>query len=144
MSTTEAQTAINFFLTLISIIGTFFYVQLSNWYREMLEVEEKFKLNKHGDEREDKRARLECRFQLNRLYNHVPALVSALVTLFLIVIGVLALSLAAQVQASPSILIYYWIAGGVFYVIYLFLTLYFLIKGYRLGWQLKVDIDKSL
>jgi hypothetical protein len=144
VSTTEVQTAINFFLTLISIIGTFFYVQLSNWYRELLEVEEKFKLNKHGDEHEDKRARLECRFQLNRLYNHVPALVSALVSVFLVVIGLLALSLGTQLQPGPQILPYYWIAGGVFYAIYLFLTAYFLIKGYRLGWQLKVEIDESL
>jgi amino acid transporter len=142
VNTVEVQTALNFFLTLVSIIGTFFYVQLSNWYRELLEVEEKFKLNKLGDDRLP--ALLECRFQLQRLYNHVPVMVSALVTVFLIVIGLLALSLGTQLQPSPPILPYYWIAGAVFYAIYLFLTGYFLIKGYRLGWQLKVDIDKAL
>jgi hypothetical protein len=71
-------------------------------------------------------------------------MVSALVTVFLIVIGLLALSLGTQLQPTPPILPYYWLAGAVFYAIYLFLTGYFLIKGYRLGWQLKVDIDKAL
>jgi hypothetical protein len=141
MTTAEAQAAMTFFLTLVSLIGTFFYVQLSNWYRELLELNEKFELNKGGDNHIQ--GRLECRFQLDRLYNHVPAVVSGLVTVFLFVIGVLALSVANQFQPLPVILVYYGIAGVVALAIYLVLTLYFLIRGYRLGWDLKVAIDKA-
>lgn len=142
MTGSETLSAIGFFFTLTSLLGTFFYVQLSNWYRELLELKSKFEMNRYGDD--NKKTRLECGSQIDRLYNHVPLLVSAILTFFLLTIGVLSVRLGSITYPFPDILYYYLVAAIVFLIIYLALTGYFLRKGYGVGKYLKTEIERSI
>lgn len=142
MTGSETLSAIGFFFTLTSLLGTLFYVQLSNWYREILELKSKFELNQYGDD--NKKGRLECGFQIKRLYNFIPLLVSAVLTVFLLTIGALSVRLGCLTQPFPDILYYYLTASIVFLLIYLSLTAFFLSKGYSVGRMLSNGIDEAL
>jgi hypothetical protein len=142
MTGSETLSAIGFFFTLTSLLGTLFYVQLSNWYREVLELKSKFELNQYGDD--NKKARLECGFQIKRLYNYIPLLVSGVLTVFLLTIGGLSVRLGYLTYPFPYILYYYLAASIVFLVIYLSLTIFFLCKGYSVGRKLSAEVEAAL
>ena len=138
--TSELTSSIGFFLTLTSLLGTFFYVQLSNWFREILELESKYQENSVGDDERRRQARIECRFQLRRLLNHVPALVSTIITSFIFTMLYIVSKMVASVSPRPIILNYYEPAFWCFLATYLLLTLYFLIHGYTIAFKIKKRI----
>jgi hypothetical protein len=49
LTSPDVTATIGFMLTLVGLIGTFFYVQLSNWLREILELNSKYELNRVGE-----------------------------------------------------------------------------------------------
>jgi hypothetical protein len=130
LSPSDLSSTFGFFLTLTSLLGTFFYVHLSNWFREILELREKVELNSAGDDEPRKRALIECRFQLKRLRNHVTVVVSVVITLFIVVMFVIACVMISALGQIPSFVPYYEAAFFAFFGTYLVLTLYFLIRGY--------------
>ena len=107
LTSPDVTATIGFMLTLVGLIGTFFYVQLSNWLREILELNSKFELNKVGDSEPRKQGRLECKFQLQRLLNHIPALIAVLISIFIIAVLAIARSLIAATQPQPAVVPYY-------------------------------------
>jgi hypothetical protein len=137
ITTSEVTTAIGFFLTLTGLLSTFFYVQLSNWFREILELKSKYDENKVGDDERRRYARVECKFQLKRLFNHVPILVSAVITVFILEINYLASALITSVLPRPILFDYYETAFRLFIISYFVLTLYFLIHGYWIALNLR-------
>jgi hypothetical protein len=140
ITTPELISAIGSFLTLTSLLGSFFYVHLSNWFREILELASKYEENSVGDEERRKQARVECRFQLKRLLNHVPLLISTIITIFIFMLVRIAVLMIAAVNPRPAIIDFYQPAFLYFLATYLFLTLYFLIRGYALAFKLKKRI----
>ena len=143
-ATSELTAAIGFFLTLTGLLSTFFYVHLSNWFREILELQSKYDENKKGDDDRRRYARVECRFQLKRLLNHVPILVSGVITVFILVMTYLALTMIASVSPRPLIFDYYQIAFLIFLIAYFALTLYFLIHGYWIAFQLRAQMQSQM
>lgn len=141
IATSEITATIGFFLTLTSLLGTYFYVHLSTWFRELLELNSKWEENSVGEDEYRKRARIECRFQIKRYLNHVPLLVSSILTAFIIAMGIISNQLIASVTPRPVIFNYYRIAFGLFFITYIVLTLYFLIHGYILAWRLNSAIS---
>lgn len=140
LTSPDVTATIGFMLTLIGLIGTFFYVQLSNWLREILELNSKWELNKVGDTEARKQGRLECKFQLRRLLNHIPALMAILISIFIIAVIVIARNLIAATQPQPAVVPYYRTAAVWFLIIYFSLTIYLLLHGYIVGFQLKQKI----
>ncbi len=136
ISGTEVTTAIGFFLTLVGLLGTFFYVHLSNWLREILELKAKYDLNSKGDTEDRRKAVLECRFQLRRLLNHIPLLVAILISTFIGVLAWNATALIDSLQPRPLLMTYYVRVGTTFLLIYAALTLYLLVYGYTTGYQI--------
>ncbi|MEW6029548.1 MAG: hypothetical protein AB1554_08700 [Chloroflexota bacterium] len=130
LTPSEFTTAVGFFLTLTSLLGAYFYVHLSNWFREILELKSKYEINSDGEDEKSVRARMECRFQLRRLYNHVPLLVSSIITAFILLMIGIAARMVTAVSPRPPVLDYYVPAFWVFLGTYLLLTLYFLVHGY--------------
>ncbi|HMG36312.1 MAG TPA: hypothetical protein VKM94_20405 [Blastocatellia bacterium] len=126
----DVTAAIGFMLTLVSLIGTYFYVHLSNWLREILELRMKYELNSVGDTEPRKQGRLECRYQLRRLFNHVTLLVSLVISFFILFVVQVARRLVAASQPEPAAVSYYKAAATVFLIIYFGLTTYMLILGY--------------
>src|SRR5262245_40787406 len=119
LTSSDVTATIGFMLTLVGLIGTFFYVHLSNWLRELLELRSKYELNKVGDTEPRKQGRLECRFQLRRLLNHVTLLVSIVISVFILVVVYLARQLMEATQPEPAVVPYYRTAAKVFLAIFL-------------------------
>jgi hypothetical protein len=137
LSTSDVTACIGFFLTLTGLIGTFFYVHLSNWLREILELKSKYDLNSVGDQEQRKEGRLECKFQLRRLFNHIPALISLVISLLIVALTCLSLKLIHEISPEPVVASYYKTAGLYFLIAYFSLTIYMLIHGYLVAFGLK-------
>ena len=140
LTSPDVTATIGFMLTLVGLIGTFFYVQLSNWLREILELNSKYELNRVGETEARKQARLECKFQLRRLLNHIPALIAVLISIFIIAVLAIARNMIAATQPQPAVVPYYKTAAVWFLIIYFSLTIYLLLHGYIVGFQLKKKI----
>lgn len=140
ITSSELTSTIGFFLTLTSLLGTFFYVHLSNWFREILELKSKYDENSVGDERR-KQARIECRFQLKRLLNHVPLLVSVVITVFILVMLYLVFEMVSSMPSRPAIINYYVPAFLCFLGTYIVLTTYFLVYGYTVALRLRTRMN---
>lgn len=137
ISTSELTSAIGFFLTLTGLLSTFFYVHLSNWFREILELKSKYDENMVGDDERRRYARIECKYQLKRLFNHVPILVSTVITIFIVVMTSMASEMISSIAPRPTIFNYYEIAFRIFLISYFVLTFYFLIHGYLIAINLR-------
>jgi hypothetical protein len=133
----DVTAAIGFFLTLVGLIGTFFYVHLSNWLREILELQSKYELNRVGESDARKEGRLQCKFELKRLLNHVPALVSAVISIFIVLLLCDARILVNASVPPPAVIPYYKLAAKYFLVAYFGLTFYFLLHGYVVAFSLR-------
>jgi len=129
------------FLTLVGLLGTFYAVQLANWYRELLALQYKWKLNKDGEEAEVQPVRRECRYALRGLYNQVIFWVTLVLTAFLVFVCVLSAILVIDLYQKEQLARFLiWVLGA-FLAIYLGLTAYFLFVGYRIGRSLDREIN---
>lgn len=143
LTPSDVTAAIGFMLTLVGLIGTFFYVHLSNWLREILELRSKCELNSVGDTEPRKQGRLECRFQLHRLLNHVTLLVSLVISFFILFVLYMARKLIEAAQPEPAVVPYYRAAATVFLIIYFGLTVYMLGFGYYVAFRLRKELKKA-
>jgi hypothetical protein len=141
ISEDSAVAAISIFLTLVGLIGTFFYIHLSSWLSDLLQLKSKWDLNATGESPERKEARLECRYEIKRLLNHIPILVSVVTTGFLIFISEIARRMSLEIVSEPASFWYYKIAYKTFLIVYLILTAYLLIFGYVVGCRLKRKME---
>jgi hypothetical protein len=131
------------FLTLGSLLGTFFYVHLSNWLREVIAIQNKWNLNKNGEKDEEKQALRECRYALQGVYNYVPGLVSGIITAFVFLLAALSISLWTWYSGPDVLQSYLSIAGLTFLILYTGLTACFLIHGYCIGHSIQSAIYKK-
>lgn len=81
--TSNELTVIGLMLALASLLGSLFSIHLSNWLRELLQLKKKCDLNKRGNTPENDHAMHECQYTRASLVNHVPWLMSGIMTLFL-------------------------------------------------------------
>ena len=130
LNASDVTATIGFMLTLVGLIGTFFYVHLSTWLREILELKSKYELNSVGNSETRKEGILECKYQLRRLFNHIPVLVAAVISFFIVEVVLIAKNLISAVQPQPPVVPYYQSAAKYFLIIYFGLTLYLLLHGY--------------
>lgn len=142
-SFSETVSTIGFFLTLTGLLGTFFYVHLSNWFRDILELECKYEENAKGEDERRRQGRIECKFQLRKLFNHVTWLISLIITTFLGLMACLAWQVIPHSPDRNPLFGYYETAFKWFFATYLLLTLYFLISGYGKACRLHRRINKK-
>ncbi|WP_332767760.1 hypothetical protein [Phenylobacterium sp.] len=74
--TSQEIGTLGFFLSLISLLGSFFYVQLSNWLRDLIAAEALFEGHKVGGDDTEKAVLRQLKYSINRQYNRVPLLTS--------------------------------------------------------------------
>jgi hypothetical protein len=60
MTDANPLTLVGLVLTLASLVGSFFYIQLSQWLRDLLAVAAKIELYSHGDNPDKDKAFLEA------------------------------------------------------------------------------------
>lgn len=139
----NAFTVLGLFLTLISLLGTFFYVHLSNWYRDMLSLRDKWDLNSRVNLEEEKQARRECRYEIRGLYNFVTLTVTLVISAFIFLVTILsALILIPELRVDP-LAVHLCIALTAFVITYVTFTTFFLVQGYRIGRSLRQQIDAA-
>lgn len=137
----EQLNLIGLLLTLVSLLGTFFYIHLSTWFSKTMELKLNYEQNKRGNNEEQKQALRDCRFQLLGVYNHVPALVFFVISLFIGVVVVISASYLIPNYAKNDVARSLFWAGCTFTFIYISLSLYFLLRGYKIGRYLDKELN---
>lgn len=127
----DALSIIGFFLTLVGLLGSFFYIHLSDWYREVLALEVKWEIYRVGDLPEEKQARKECRYEIIKIGNWTVLSTSIVVTIFILFMAILSGIIWVTEPNKTGVWNYIGIAGLAFLVIYLGMTTLFLVSGYR-------------
>jgi hypothetical protein len=103
---TNPLTTVGLMLTLASLVGSFFYIQLSQWLRDLLALGQKVELNKRQGDEAQKRAIVECRVDYRRLANWYTYAVNLVVigfVIFVVVIGLLMIGHATGDPMEPYI-----------------------------------------
>lgn len=132
---------VGLYLTLFGFLGSLFAIHLSNWFREMLALEQKYEQNKDGDNAEEQAAVRECRYKLRELYNYVTSTVSVALTVFLLFVFWHGWRLISGADSTGPIVSDLAVVAGTFLAMYLLLTLFFLIRGYYIGYRLNKALN---
>lgn len=128
-------------LTLVSLLGTFFYVHLSSWRKDIIKLQAKWEQNKFNQTDEEKAAVLQVRYELPGLKNYVTPLVTAVITGFILLIAVLSSILWTEYSGPEQLKALLTIAGGAFLILYLALTGIFLFGGLRTANRLEEEVE---
>ena len=119
VASANALSVIGFFLTLVSLLGSFFYIHLGDWLREVTALKTKWDLNKEGEQPERCAARRECRYEIGHVDIQTTRLTSQVVTGFVILIFILGLILWVAQPERDVAWICVAVAGAGFIAIYL-------------------------
>ena len=138
----DALSVIGFFLTLVGLLGSFFYIHLADWLRDVLTLETKWRVNQYGDELDQKAARRACRYEVVQLSNWTTLATSLAVTGFLLLIFILGTILWAAAGDKSLAWAFIGWAGLVFILIYLGMTIALLIIGYRKAHQVQKEVNE--
>lgn len=98
MTPTNPLSMLSPLLTLAGLVGSFFYIQLSQWLRDLLALRQKVELNRFAGDEAQKRAIVECRIEYRRLATwHSYAINLSVIgfVLFMLVLGLLMIRPAA-------------------------------------------------
>jgi hypothetical protein len=136
----SSLTIIGFLFTLISLLGSFFYIQISNWYSEVLELNKKYEENKEKTNAEMKDAIRECRYEYKKLFNFVPVITTIAISGFLIFISERSFFILNGIQSDKNAVIIQT-ALFVFLAIYFTLMLVFIVGGLVYSIKLKKIYD---
>lgn len=131
------------FLTLVSLLGAFFYVHLSDWRKDLIKLKAKWEQNRYRQTPEEKAAILEVRYELPSLSSYVTPLVTVVITVFILLLAALSCILWTHYsgpQVTKTLLL---IAGGAFLILYVLLIGILLIGGMLTALQLQSKIAKE-
>jgi len=138
MTATDALQVIGFFLTLVSLLGSFFYIHLSDWLREVIALDTKWRINKTRDNRRP--LRFQCCYEVEKVADWTTLVTSVVVIAFVIFIFVLGANLWLTQPEKSAEWTYVGLAGVGFMFIYVTMTVYLLGRGYRKARQLRTEI----
>jgi hypothetical protein len=101
MTPANPLSVVGLMLTLASLLGSFFYLQLSQWLRDILALRQKLDLNKLQGDDNQKKAVVECRVEYRRLASWHSYAVNIVVILFVLFVLGLGLRMIRLAQADP-------------------------------------------
>lgn len=119
-------------LTLAGLVGSFFYIQLSQWLRDLLALRQKLELNRFAGDEAQKRAIVECRIEYQRLATwHTYAVNLSVIgfVLFTLVLGLLMIQPLADDEYHLKV--YMTVALSVFLVVFVGLASALFWLGHR-------------
>lgn len=137
VQSSDALSVISFFLTLVGLLGTFFYIHLAEWYRDVLALETKWEVNKSGDDPDQKAARRECRYEAVQMASWSTLVTSIVITVFIGLVAALSILLWWTAPAKSDAWTYIAMAGLGFLAAYLGMTISLLVLGYRKAHKVK-------
>ncbi|MEZ5853028.1 MAG: hypothetical protein R3D68_20530 [Hyphomicrobiaceae bacterium] len=120
MAPANPLSVVGLMLTLASLLGSFFYLQLSQWLRDLLALRQKVELNQLQGDDNQRKAIVECRVEFRRLFNwHTYAVNIVVVGFVLFVLG-LGLSMIKIARTDPLysyVQLGMLVFGGIFIVL---------------------------
>jgi hypothetical protein len=132
---------VGFYLALISLLGSLFFIHLGNWYKDITTTEQKWKRYKN----------------LNNSDKYVEAYLEAydeknpqawvgftLLTVFMLILGVFAELLKRFMPAGEALSSYLYLPIYLFFVMYVTVSLIYLLRGYSKVNRLFSEIDQKL
>ena len=128
-------------LTLASLVGTFFYIHLSQWLRDLLALRQKAQLNRLAGDENQKRAIVECRVEYRKLATWHTYVVNLLVIAFVVFVLADAL-LMIQYAKTDQVYFHVKIALIVFFILFLVLSLGLIGIGFHNARQTKKLLDQ--
>jgi hypothetical protein len=134
-------TAIGTFLTLVSLLGAFFYVHLTNWLRDLLALRAKFELNAGGNTAPEEQALRECRYILHGLYNVLPGLITCAVSVFIAFVAWQSYGILLPYLCTDPLAERLAQSLGLFLAIYVALVAFLLGRGYWIGHAILVKLE---
>jgi uncharacterized integral membrane protein len=99
--TASPISTISLMLTLAGLVGSFFNIQLSQWLRDLIALEQKAVLNKFQGTEPEKRAIVECSVEYKKLNSTSTYVLNALIIGFVIFVLIDALFMMDQATADP-------------------------------------------
>lgn len=133
---------VSLMLTLASLTGSFFYIQLSQWLRDILALRQKVELNKRQGDEAQKRAIVECRIEHAKLANMPTLIVNLLVIAFVVFVIAIALLMVGFADGDP-LQPYIRTALWVFLILFVGLSGWLLFLGQRNAAEVKRLIESS-
>ncbi len=136
-----AISLLGFYLSLVSLLGSFFYVHLATWFRQIATTRQKWQRYKNGIQRDKQ---IECYLEAYDEKSWQPAIAFVLLTVFMIVLGSFAEQLRPLAQTPAGIATYLYWPAYIFFVMYVAVSLFYLVEGYRAMRTLYTDIDRKV
>jgi K+-transporting ATPase A subunit len=140
--TANPISTIGLMLTLAGLVGSFFNVQLSQWLRDLLALEQKVRLNRAQGNTDQAKAIVECRIEKQRLSNWQTYTVNALVLAFVMFVLGDAL-LMVRSQSGDPIYCNVVTALWVFLVFFLGMSGWLMSSGYRAAGRIAAMLDSK-
>jgi len=88
-------------LTLAGLVGSFFNIQLSQWLRDLMALEQKISLNRLEGNESQQRAIVECRIELKKLASPSTNVLNVLIVAFVVFVLADGLFMICQAQDDP-------------------------------------------
>jgi hypothetical protein len=117
-------------LTLAGLVGSFFNIQLSQWLRDLVAVEQKVTLNKAQGTEAQQRAIVECRIEFRKLANGPSYIINGLVLAFVVFVLINGLVMIGAATADP-LYPHVHLALWVFLVFFVGVSLWLASEGWR-------------
>jgi len=113
-------------LTLAGLVGSFFNIQLSQWLRDLVALDQKVKLNKAEGTSDQMKAMVECRIEFEKLTNSQTYAINVLVLAFVVFVLVNGLLMIQSANADP-------LYPNVNIALWVFLVFFLGVSGWLIG-----------
>ncbi|WP_117193580.1 hypothetical protein [Rhizobium terrae] len=131
---------IGLMLSLAGLVGTFFNIQLSQWLRDLVALEQKVELNKRHANESQQKAIVECRIEFRKLSNGDSYRINIAVLIFVIFVlcdGILMASTASGDALFPHVMT----ALVVFLIFFVGMSLWLFRRGSATTNSIKTMLD---
>jgi hypothetical protein len=132
---------LGFYLSLISLLASLFFIQLGNWWREVAKTEQKWSMYRRSPAERDKQ--IECYLEASDQKGPAPRVGFGLLTTFILILAAFAGGLAGQL-AQNRIFVALYIPGGLFIAIYLIASISYLAIGHKTASRVADEARKAL
>lgn len=115
-------------LTMAGLVGSFFNIQLSQWLRDLMALDQKVTLSMLGSTEEKRKTLVECKIELKRLFNFETYVVNSLVVAFVVFVLVNGLLILPEARSDPAhvnVVVAFW----TFLILFTGLSVWLMVRG---------------
>lgn len=132
---------LGFYLSLISILGSFYYIHLGNWVKQIQTT--KMKWNQY-ESRNQEDKKIECFLEVSDEINKQPLFGFIFLVIFMIILGFFAENLKSIPTTENKIWNFLYFPEYIFFGFFFVISVAYLIYGYSTAISLYHDIEQKL